>query len=376
VSLRTFPVVLAAQSAQRCYPIYSGPGLLSRSDLIADQLRAPRVMVVSNKIVAPLYLERLAAPLRCAGVAVDALILPDGEQHKNWASMNRIFDTLLKHRCDRHTTLIALGGGVIGDLVGFAAASYQRGMPFIQVPTTLLAQVDSSVGGKTGINHRRGKNMIGAFWQPQMVLADTDTLGTLPERELSSGLAEVIKYGLIRDPAFLTWLEHNMSALRARDPHRLADAIEQSCRHKAAVVGDDERETAKNNGRALLNLGHTFAHAIEAGMGYGRWLHGEAVGAGLVMAAECSRRCGWLSDADVMRVRALCQRAGLPIQGPALADLPAPRYLEYMRRDKKNTGGALRLVLLRALGEAFTVTGIDEDQICAAIAACCPAQAA
>ncbi|MCX7148675.1 MAG: 3-dehydroquinate synthase, partial [Rhodocyclales bacterium] len=292
----------------------------------------------------------------------------DGEAHKNWESLNLIYDALLASRCDRSTTVIALGGGVIGDLAGFAAATYQRGVPFIQIPTTLLSQVDSSVGGKTGINHPRGKNMVGAFWQPKLVLADTDTLKTLPDRELSAGMAEVIKYGLIRDLPFLGWLEANMEGLLARNGELLAEAIERSCANKAKVVAADEYETAREGGRALLNLGHTFGHAIETGVGYGEWLHGEAVAAGTVMAVELSHRLGWLSTADVDRVRALLQRAGLPLKGP---DLGAARYLELMSHDKKVVAGTLRLVLLKALGEAVTCADTPRDEIVAAIEACC-----
>lgn len=362
--MRTLNVALG----ERAYPIHIGPRLLERSDLTSGSLLTPRVAIVSNTTVAPLYLEKLAAPLRAAGVGVTEVVLPDGEQYKNWETLNLIFDALLRERCDRTTTLVALGGGVIGDLVGFAAASYQRGVPFIQVPTTLLSQVDSSVGGKTGINHPRGKNMIGAFWQPKLVLADTDTLTTLPDRELSAGLAEVVKYGFIRDLPFLEWLEANMDKLMARDAEALSFAIERSCANKAEVVAGDERETAKDGGRALLNLGHTFGHAIETGLGYGEWLHGEAVAAGTVMAAELSRRLGWLSAADVDRLRDLLRRAGLPIAGPKLG---AERYLDFMGHDKKVVAGKLRLVLLRKLGEAVTWGEAAQADIRAAIDACC-----
>jgi 3-dehydroquinate synthase len=362
--MRTLNVALG----ERSYPIHIGPGLLARTELILPHLKTPAVAIVSNVTVAPFYLEALAAPLRAAGVKVTEIVLPDGEEYKSWDSLNQIFDALLANRCDRTTTLIALGGGVIGDLTGFAAASYQRGVPFIQVPTTLLSQVDSSVGGKTGINHPRGKNMIGAFLQPQLVLADTDTLKTLPERELSAGLAEVIKYGLIRDLAFLDWLEANMSALRARDAAALTYAIERSCQNKAEVVAADEFETAKEGGRALLNLGHTFGHAIETGLGYGEWLHGEAVGAGTVMAAELSRRLGWLTDAEFERARKLLAAAGLPVVG---APLGVDRYIDLMGHDKKVIAGKLRLVLLRHLGEAVTYGDAPPEQIRAAIEACC-----
>ena len=362
--MRSLNVSLGA----RAYPIHIGSGLLGQAELIMAHLRTPRAAIVSNGTVAPLYLAQLAAPLRAAGVKLTEIVLPDGEQFKNWETLNLIFDALLSERCDRSTTVIALGGGVIGDLTGFAAASYQRGVPFIQVPTTLLAQVDSSVGGKTGINHPRGKNMIGAFWQPQLVLADTDTLQTLPERELAAGLAEVIKYGLIRDLPFLEWLEANMDALVARDGNALAHAIERSCQNKAEVVAADEFETAKEGGRALLNLGHTFGHAIETGMGYGEWLHGEAVAAGTVMAAELSRRLGWLSAADVARVRRLLERARLPVHG---APLGVERYLDLMGHDKKVIAGRLRLVLLKRIGEAVTWADAKRADIAAAIETCC-----
>jgi len=362
--MRTLNVALL----DRAYEIHIGPGLLGRNSLITEQLQTERVAVISNTTVAPLYLAKLAQPLRAAGVAVTEIILPDGEAYKNWETLNTIFDALLANRCDRTTTVVALGGGVIGDLAGFAAATYQRGVPFIQVPTTLLAQVDSSVGGKTGINHPRGKNMIGAFWQPKLVLADTDTLATLPDRELSAGMAEVIKYGLIRDLPFLAWLEANIDRLMARDAEALAYAIERSCANKAEVVAGDERETARDNGRALLNLGHTFGHAIETGVGYGEWLHGEAVAAGTVMAAELSRRLGWLQAVDVDRVRDLLRRARLPVSG---APLGADRYLDLMGHDKKVIAGRLRLVLLKRLGEAVTWADAPGADVRAAIEACC-----
>jgi 3-dehydroquinate synthase len=362
--MRTLNVALG----ERSYPIHIGSGLLSRSDLLLSQLCGKRAFVVSNERVAPLYFDALAVPLRAAGIEVGSIVLADGESYKNWETLNLIFDRMLAERCDRGITVIALGGGVVGDLAGFAAASYQRGVNFIQVPTTLLAQVDSSVGGKTGINHPRGKNMVGAFWQPRLVLADTDTLRTLPDRELSAGLAEVIKYGLIRDREFLEWIEDNIERLVARDGTALAHAIEVSCRNKAEVVAGDERETAKEGGRALLNLGHTFGHAIETGMGYGVWLHGEAVAAGTVMAAALSRRLGWLTDAEVERVVKLLARAGLPVKGPALG---AQTYLDLMGHDKKVVAGRLRLVLLQGLGAAVTHAEAPEAEILAAIAQCC-----
>jgi 3-dehydroquinate synthase len=350
--------------AERSYPILIGGGLLARTDLILPHLASPRVALISNTTVAPIYLDQLKCGLEHARVVVTPVILPDGEAYKNWESLNLIYDALLSNQCDRSTTIIALGGGVIGDLAGFAAATYQRGVPFIQVPTTLLSQVDSSVGGKTGINHPRGKNMVGAFWQPRLVLADTDTLNTLPVRELSSGMAEVIKYGLIRDLPFLEWLEANMPGLMARDGELLAHAIERSCANKAEVVAADELETAKEGGRALLNLGHTFGHAIETGMGYGAWLHGEAVAAGTAMAAELSRRLGWLSTKDVARVESVLRSAGLPVVGPVLS---AERYLDLMSHDKKVVAGNLRLVLLKALAEAVTYAGAPRSEIAAAI---------
>ncbi len=359
---------LNVELGERAYPIHIGPGLLGQSALVTGVLPTARVAIVSNTVVAPLYFEAFAAPLRAAGVRVTEIVLPDGEGHKNWETLNLIFDAMLKDRCDRTTTVVALGGGVIGDLAGFAAASYQRGVPFVQVPTTLLSQVDSSVGGKTGVNHPRGKNMVGAFWQPRLVLADTDTLKTLPDRELSAGMAEVIKYGLIRDLPFLEWLEANMEKLMGRDAEALSFAIERSCANKAEVVAGDERETAKDGGRALLNLGHTFGHAIETGVGYGEWLHGEAVAAGTVMAAELSRRLGWLSAADVERTREILRRAGLPVTGAALG---ADRYLDLMGHDKKVIAGKLRLVLLRRLGEAVTWGDASEADVRAAIEACC-----
>ncbi len=347
---------LVVELGARSYPIYIGTGLLERNDFLAGHVAGRRVVVVTNDTVAPLYLDRMVAHLnRLAPVSV---ILPDGEQYKTLADLNRIFDVLLGHRCDRSTTLVALGGGVVGDMTGFAAAIYQRGVPFIQVPTTLLAQVDSSVGGKTGVNHPLGKNMIGAFHQPSCVVIDIDTLNTLPDNELSAGLAEVIKYGLIRDPQFLEWLEDNVDRLLAREPAALGYAIERSCRSKAAVVAADERERGQ---RALLNLGHTFGHAIETGMGYGSWLNGEAVAVGMVVAADLSCRLGWLSAEAAARVRTLLQRAHLPTQVPAA--LNADRMLELMSVDKKVQDGHLRLVLLREIGEAVISSDVPREEI-------------
>ena len=351
--MRTVTVGLGA----RAYPIHIGEGLLARADLILPHLPQRRVSVVTNTTVAALYLDKFCATLRGAGVEIVPVVLPDGEEHKNWRTLNTIFDALLSNRCERKSAIIALGGGVVGDLAGFAAASYQRGVPFIQVPTTLLAQVDSSVGGKTAINHPLGKNMIGAFYQPGMVLADTAMLDTLPARELSAGLAEVIKYGLIMDLPFLSWLEANIGKLNERDPAALAYAVTRSCENKAAVVAADERETGE---RALLNLGHTFGHAIEAGLGFGTWLHGEAVAAGTMLAARLSERMGLLTEADVRRMADLFVRAGLPVDAPSLGQ---DRYLELMGHDKKVENGKLRLVLLQSLGKAYVTSDFDLQEL-------------
>ncbi|TMQ76990.1 3-dehydroquinate synthase [Candidatus Accumulibacter phosphatis] len=352
---------LTVALGDRSYPIHVGQGLIERAELLV--LRQPKAAIVSNVTVAPLYLQRLADPLRRAGVEVVEMVLPDGERFKDWQTLNSIFDGLLEQRCERSTTLIALGGGVVGDITGFAAACFQRGIPFIQVPTTLLAQVDSSVGGKTAINHPLGKNMIGAFHQPQLVLTDTDTLNTLPDRELRAGLAEVIKYGLIRDLPFLEWLETNLESLLSREPATLAEAICRSCRNKAEVVVADEREAGE---RALLNLGHTFGHAIETGVGYGEWLHGEAIAVGSMMAAELSLLMGWIDRHDLLRVERLFQRAGLPVRGPALN---VERYLELMQHDKKVLDGKLRLVLLQKLGQAVLSDAAPPAEIIQAIGA-------
>jgi 3-dehydroquinate synthase len=338
---------LNVELGERSYPIHIGPGLLDRAELLVPRLRQKRVAVVTNETIAPIYLERLSGTLERAGVSIVPIVLPDGEAHKNWETLNTVFDTLLGHRCERRTTVIALGGGVVGDIAGFAAAVYQRGVPFVQIPTTLLAQVDSAVGGKTAINHPMGKNMIGAFYQPQVVLADTDTLETLPERELSAGLAEVIKYGLIRDPELFDWLEKNMPRLLAKESEALAYAIERSCQNKAEIVALDERE---DGARALLNFGHTFGHAIEAGTGYGSWLHGEAVAAGMVLAARLSQEMGHIDEATVSRIVSLLQRARLPVAAP---DLGLDRYLELMGHDKKVENGRLKFIVLEKLGAAF-----------------------
>jgi len=351
--------------AERSYPIHIGCGLLSRVDLLSPHLKAKKAVIVSNTTVAPLYLDCLRSTIESLGVTVLPIILPDGERYKNWETLNLVFDALLAAHCERNTTLIALGGGVIGDMGGFAAACYQRGMPFIQVPTTLLAQVDSSVGGKTAINHPLGKNMIGAFYQPKLVLADITTLSTLPDRELRAGLAEIIKVGLIRDPDFFAWLEASIDDLLARRTGALAEAVRRSCANKAEVVAADERESGE---RALLNLGHTFGHAIETGLGYGEWLHGEAVAAGTLIAAELSHRLGWLAAEELARVERLFVRAGLPVRG---APLGAVRYLELMRHDKKVEDGRMRLVLLRKIGRAVVSDAAGEADIAAAIDARC-----
>ena len=349
---------------ERSYPIHIGSGLLDHAELLQAHVPRKRVAIVSNTTVAPLYLEKLQHTLQGLGITSVAVILPDGEEYKNSATLNLIYDALLKNRCERTTPLIALGGGVIGDMTGYAAATYLRGVPFIQIPTTLLAQVDSSVGGKTGINHPLGKNMIGAFYQPQLVLADTDTLSTLPDNELSAGLAEVIKYGLIRDLPFLEWLEQNMDKLLARDNSSLQYAIARSCQNKAEVVAADERESGE---RALLNLGHTFGHAIESGMGYGNWLHGEGVAAGTVMAADLSQRLGWISAQDVARIRKLFERARLPVIAP---DLGVDKYLELMGLDKKVEGGKMRFVLLKQVGRAVVYGDVPAELLQQTLGAC------
>jgi len=355
---------------ERSYPIHIGCGLLGNAELWRPHVNPKTgAVVITNTTVAPLYLDKVMATLVSLGCPAFPVILPDGEEYKSWETLNTVFDALLEHRCERGTTLIALGGGVIGDLVGFAAACYQRGAPFIQVPTTLLSQVDSSVGGKTAINHPLGKNMIGAFYQPKLVLADLDTLDTLPSREMAAGMSEVIKYGLICDPTFFSWLETKAEGLMQHDKTLLAQAVRQSCAHKAEVVARDEREAGE---RALLNLGHTFGHAIETGMGYGAWLHGEAVAAGTVMAAVLSQQLGWLDAAAVERIRALFKRVGLPVLAPWLANSPfasAERYLELMRHDKKVSAGVLRLVLLKAIGQAVVSADADDMAIMDAVKA-------
>ncbi len=342
--MRTLSVALA----ERSYPIHIGEHLLARAADFLPATRSSRAIIVSNPTVAAHHLAPLQQSLTHAGMKHEAVLIPDGEAHKNWATLYSIHTRLLELAAERSTLLIALGGGVVGDVTGFAAATYQRGMPFVQIPTTLLAQVDSSVGGKTAVNHPLGKNMIGAFYQPSAVIIDTATLATLPRRELAAGLAEVIKHGAACDADFFLWLESALERLLARDPEAIAHAIFESCRIKAAIVATDERETGE---RALLNFGHTFGHAIEAAAGYdGSWLHGEAVAAGMVLATELSTRVAALPVADCARLRELVDRAGLPTKAPALG---ADRYLELMARDKKVKGGALRLVLLDALGRAM-----------------------
>lgn len=337
---------LTVDLAERSYPIHIGSGLLTQTQLFAPHIVGRKVAIISNTTVAPLYLQSLRDAL--SDYEISEIILPDGESYKNWETLQLIFDGLLTDKHDRKTTLIALGGGVIGDMTGFAAACYQRGVNFIQVPTTLLSQVDSSVGGKTGINHPLGKNMVGAFYQPQAVIIDIATLQTLAKRELSAGLAEVIKYGLICDEPFLTWLEENMSRICALDAAALVETIERSCTAKALVVSADERESGV---RATLNLGHTFGHAIETEQGYGVWLHGEAVSAGTVMALEMSKQLGWLSEQQRDRGIRLLAKAQLPIVPPK--DMTAEMFMAHMSVDKKVLDGQLRLVLLRSLGQAL-----------------------
>lgn len=358
---------LNVELGERSYPIHIGTGLLDEPTCFAPYIVGTQVMLVTNETIAPHYLKRLLATLEKGAsrpLDVRSVILPDGEQYKSIAQVERIWDALLEAGFNRRCTLIALGGGVIGDMVGFAAAAYQRGVAFIQVPTTLLSQVDSSVGGKTGVNHPLGKNMIGAFWQPKAVVVDIASLASLPARELSAGLAEVVKYGLIRDVAFLAWLEEHMAALLALDEAALAEAIARSCEIKAEIVAADETEQGV---RALLNLGHTFGHAIEAHQGYGNWLHGEAVGAGMAMAASLSHQRGWLSASDRDRAYAVIERAGLPLAAPANMDSAA--FLARMRLDKKNLDTHIRLILLTALGEACISDTTPPEQLDAFIEA-------
>lgn len=349
-SMKTLTVDLA----ERSYPIFIGQGVLADSSLVKPYVKGQQVMIVTNETVAPLYLEQ--AKSLFAEFQVDEVILPDGEEFKNLDHLNLIFDALLSKRHNRTTTLVALGGGVVGDMTGFAAASYQRGVDFIQIPTTLLSQVDSSVGGKTGVNHALGKNMIGAFHQPKCVLIDVNSLSTLPANELAAGMAEVIKYGLICDLEFFGWLESNIDLLNKKDTDALVYAIETSCLNKAKVVALDEREGGI---RAILNLGHTFGHAIETDQGYGNWLHGEAVAVGMLMAADLSARLGWIEPQDVIRIESLLVAAGLPTKSPQ--GMRADQFKKFMAVDKKVLDGKLRLVLLRAMGDAITTSDFALD---------------
>jgi 3-dehydroquinate synthase len=354
-------LTLEVSLGARSYPIYIGSGLLG-SGLAADHLRSSRAMIVTNETVAPLFLDALQAAL--GDVSADVVALPDGERFKTLGTLEKLFDALVDGRHDRTTTLLALGGGVVGDMTGFAAACYQRGVDFIQVPTTLLAQVDSSVGGKTAVNHPRGKNMIGAFHQPVAVIIDTDVLASLPVREYRAGLAEVVKYGLIRDEPFFSWLEGNADALLQRDPEVLQEAIYRSCRNKAEVVAEDERESGN---RALLNLGHTFGHAIETATGYGDWLHGEAVSAGMILAADMSVREGRMAASELQRMRALFERLELPVTPPAIG---VERFLELMAHDKKVAHGQLRLILMEAVGRALVTGDFSQQALEDTLVAC------
>ena len=353
---------LYVELGERRYPIFIGSDLDPKA-LLEPYIQGRQVMIVSNETVAPLYLARYVAAIEALGKTVATCILPDGEKYKNIEHLNLIFDALLASGFNRDCTVLALGGGVIGDMAGFASACFQRGVYFIQVPTTLLSQVDSSVGGKTGINHPLGKNMIGAFQQPQVVLADMSQLKTLPPRELSAGLAEVIKYALLGDADFLAWLEQHMDALVKGDEAALAEAVYRSCAHKARIVANDEKEQGE---RALLNLGHTFGHAIESYLGYGEWLHGEAVATGMVMAADLSQRMGWISSEDLARTKNIIQRANLPIVCP---QIPIDDFLAYMAHDKKVLNGQLRLVLMQAVGQAIITKTFDVELMKQAILA-------
>jgi len=350
--------------AERAYPIHIGVGLIDEPDSYRPHLAGGACAVITDRTVAPLYLSRVRRAIEAAGARTIEIVIEPGEAAKRWATLDQVIDRLLAARCDRQTLVVALGGGVVGDLAGFAAAIYQRGVPYLQVPTTLLAQVDSSVGGKTAINHARGKNMVGAFHQPQAVIADLSTLATLSQRELRAGLAEVIKHGVALDAPLVGWLEANLERLLAREPAALTHAVRRSCELKAGIVAADEREAGA---RVLLNLGHTFGHAIEAGMGYGEWLHGEAVAAGMVMAAELSERVGMIGAGEVRRVRDLVARAGLPTKGPALAP---ERYFELMGVDKKAARGSVRFVLLGSIGHAEVRGDLREELVRQALAAC------
>tara|TARA_B110000908_G_scaffold170389_1_gene229802 strand:- start:465 stop:1538 length:1074 start_codon:yes stop_codon:yes gene_type:complete len=345
---------LFVELGDRSYPIFIGDGLMQLSKLLTSHIHGQQVLVVTNETVAPLYLEDLLENL--SAYSVETVVLPDGEIYKNIEQLNTIFNALLTKKYNRTATLVALGGGVVGDMTGFAAACYQRGVNFLQIPTTLLAQVDSSVGGKTAVNHKLGKNMIGAFYQPQCVIVDTSLLSTLPDRQFKSGLAEVVKYGLISDPDFFDWIEKNITKLLERDPAALCFAIEKSCANKAKIVARDERE---NDVRATLNLGHTFGHAIETFYSYEGWLHGEAVAVGMVMAAELSEHMGWIQKNDVNRIKKLLVLCGLPICPPK--EISSKVFLELMSVDKKVLDGSLRLVLLQSIGEAVVASDINQD---------------
>ncbi len=348
--------VLQVDLQDRAYPIYIGSDLLQQADLLTRRIRSKQVLIVTNETIAPLYLQTVKNSLQ--DFVVETVILPDGEQFKTLQYIEKIFNHLLEKKFSRNSTLLALGGGVIGDMGGFAAACYQRGIAFIQIPTTVLAQVDSSVGGKTGVNHPLGKNMIGAFYQPDCVIADTSVLATLDDRQLSAGIAEVIKYGLIRDIEFFDWLEQNMNVLLSRDNDALAFAIERSCQNKAEVVAEDEFESGV---RATLNLGHTFGHAIETGLGYGQYLHGEAVAIGTCLAADLSRRLGWLSEQDVARIIAIFKQANLPTESPKA--MTPEKYIDLMAVDKKNIDGQIRVILLEALGKATLPVNIELSKL-------------
>lgn len=344
----------------RSYPIYMGAANLTKPELLTQHIKSKQVAIVTNETIAPLYLQQITQHLQ--QYQLEVIVLPDGEQYKTLATTESIFTALLNKKFSRNATLIALGGGVIGDLSGFAAACYQRGIAFIQIPTTLLAQVDSSVGGKTGVNHALGKNMIGAFYQPQCVIIDVNVLATLDDRQLSAGLAEVIKYGLIRDAGFFVWLEENMDKIVARNQDALTYIIDQSCQNKAEIVTADETESGI---RAILNLGHTFGHAIETGAGYGHYLHGEAVAIGMCQAADLSRRLGWLNDMDVTRIEALCKKAGLPTAPPV--SLSSEVFIDLMAVDKKNVDGEIRLILLEKIGQATLPIGVEHTQLLATL---------
>jgi 3-dehydroquinate synthase len=351
--MQTYTVALG----DRAYPIHIGADLLGTAELILPHLPQKRIALITNDVVAPLYLDCVRSALEGHGVKVVPIILPDGEQHKNWETLNKVYDALLAARCERGTTIVALGGGVVGDISGFAAATYQRGAPFIQIPTTLLAQVDSSIGGKTAINHPKGKNMIGAFYQPRVVISDMRTLQTLPDRELKAGLAEIIKHGLIRDAVFFNWLESNIDRILAREMDALAHAVMRSCEIKGAVVVNDERELGE---RALLNFGHTFGHAIENAMGYGVWLHGEAVAAGMALASDLSMQLGMLEKSTIERIRQLLVRAGLPVD---VTGIPPEKLRKLMSLDKKAKDGNLRFILLERIGAAVIRADVPENAL-------------